>query len=537
MRLLIQIGLKSLLIITVLTVTNSHAQNWVLVWSDEFNGEELDLSRWSYQIGTGTSEGLFGWGNNELQYYTDREENIFVENGKLHIIARQENYNNRNFTSARIRSKDKGDWKYGRMEVRAKMPEGQGIWPAIWMMPTESVYGNWPASGEIDIMELVGNQPNLVHGTVHYGTAWNNHFYNGGSYRLDEENFSDSFYTYSIIWSPGRISWYVNDDLYHIVTPGTLQPNHWPFDQLFHFILNVAVGGNWPGSPDGTTQFPQEMIVDYVRVYQDPDTTKGASLPVDFENSDFLWDYWVVDFDGGIFDVIENPHKNDDNPSDYVGRMIKDDGFFWAGAWIPVDEPLVFNEENFTISMKVWSPRENVPVLMKIEQQFGTSTFEMVVNTTTSEEWEELTWDMSGAGFEEEWDILTIIFDFVNGQVGNGSSDFTWYLDDIRVISNEISTSAENVDDALPGLISLKQNYPNPFNPATKIQFELEKPTVVTLDIFDIMGRHVKTLANGYYQMGNHTVNFDASSLASGVYLYRLIGGDLVQIKKMLLAK
>lgn len=247
------------------------AQDWELVWEEQFETDSLDMDKWSFQIGTGASEGLTSWGNNELQYYTDREENIFLEDGKLHIRALEERFVNRNYTSARIRTKDKADFKYGKFEIRAKNPTGQGLWPAIWMMPTESVYGTWPRSGEIDIMELVGHEPDVVHGTVHYGPAWPNNREHGGSYQLDEGTFNDDFHTFTIIWEPGRIDWFVDGQLYVRATPNNLAPHNWPFDQYFHFILNVAVGGTWPGNPDASTEFPQEMVIDYIKVYQDPE--------------------------------------------------------------------------------------------------------------------------------------------------------------------------------------------------------------------------------------------------------------------------
>lgn len=274
-RLTNQLGIVIVAAALCFPLSNSAlAQNMQLVWSDEFDTEELDLTKWSYQYGRGADEGLVRWGNNELQYYTDREENIYIEDGKLHIRALEESMGNANYTSARIRTINKGDWTYGRFEVRAKTPEGQGLWPAIWMMPTESVYGDWPQSGEIDIMELLGHEPNTVYGTVHYGPPWPNNREISGQYPpLSEGTFSDDFHTFAIEWIPGRIRWFVDDQLFAQVFSHQLAPYKWPFDQDFHFILNVAVGGNWPGNPDSSTVFPQEMIVEYVRVYQPEEAT------------------------------------------------------------------------------------------------------------------------------------------------------------------------------------------------------------------------------------------------------------------------
>ena len=241
---------------------------WELVWNDEFSGRE-SASHWTHEVNA------WGGGNNELQYYTARPENSYVRGGRLHIVAREEYYEGpegaRAYTSARLKTKGSGDWRYGRFEIRAKLPEGQGIWPAIWMLPTDEVYGGWAASGEIDIVELVGHAPDRVHGTLHYGGEWPMNTYTGDSYRLpDEERFSDSFHVFTLIWEEGAFHWFVDGEHYqtqrHWRTGGHEFPA--PFDQRFHMLLNVAVGGNWPGPPDESTEFPQAMVVDYVRVYE-----------------------------------------------------------------------------------------------------------------------------------------------------------------------------------------------------------------------------------------------------------------------------
>lgn len=244
-----------------------------LVWSDEFEGDELDTAKWSFMYGTGDQFGLVGWGNNELQYYTDRAENLYIEDDRLHIRAREEDHEGMAYTSARIRTLDKGDWRYGRFEIRAKLPEGRGIWPAVWMMPSDDVYGGWAASGEIDIVELVGHQPHTVHGTLHYGGEWPANTSSGSSYELDSGTFSDGFHLFALEWEEGEIRWYVDGEHYQTQTQWYTEGYAFaaPFDQPFHLLLNVAVGGDWPGSPDSTTEFPQEMVVDYVRVYQKPD--------------------------------------------------------------------------------------------------------------------------------------------------------------------------------------------------------------------------------------------------------------------------
>jgi beta-glucanase (GH16 family) len=252
------------------TETTSSAPNneYELVWEDEFDRSTLDQSNWTYELGTGAQYGLNGWGNNELQYYTDRTNNLYLENGFLVIEAKREDYEGQDYTSARIKTQNKQDWSYGTFEIRAKLPKSQGIWPAIWMMPTNSEYGGWPRSGEIDIMELLGHQPDTVYGTVHFGNSFSDKDSETGSSSLSDSDYSEDFHVYKIIWLEESITWYIDDEQFHKVVKDDLTPYVWPFDKSFYMILNVAVGGNWPGNPDQTTILPQRMIVDYVKVYQ-----------------------------------------------------------------------------------------------------------------------------------------------------------------------------------------------------------------------------------------------------------------------------
>jgi beta-glucanase (GH16 family) len=238
-----------------------------LVWQDEFNGTTLDQTKWTPQIGNGCDIGLCGWGNNELQYYTDKSTNLQVTGGNLVITARKERVQSNQYTSARIRSLNKGEWTYGRMEARMKLPTGQGIWPAFWMLPTDEVYGGWPQSGEVDIMEHLGQTPNTIYGTIHYGQPYPNNKSTGGKYLLPTGGFHEGFHVFAIEWEPNVMRWYVDGILYATKTSADLSPERWPFDQRFHFLLNLAVGGNWPGNPDASTVFPQTLTVDYVRVY------------------------------------------------------------------------------------------------------------------------------------------------------------------------------------------------------------------------------------------------------------------------------
>lgn len=232
-----------------------------LVWEDDFEGNSLDIANWSHETGTGNN----GWGNNELQYY--RSQNTSVERGHLIITAKQESFGGSQYTSSRIVSKNKKQFRYGRVDIRAVTPRGQGMWPALWMLGSNFEEVGWPACGEIDIMEMVGGQgrENTVHGTVH----WQNdgsHAEFGGSYKIPSGTLADKFHVFSIEWTASKITWYIDNQKYHEIdtTPAQLDE----FRRSFFFIMNVAVGGNWPGSPDNTTVFPQHMIVDYIRVFQ-----------------------------------------------------------------------------------------------------------------------------------------------------------------------------------------------------------------------------------------------------------------------------
>lgn len=231
------------------------------VWSDEFNGSQLNPDFWTYELGNGCSVGICGWGNNELQSYTNSVNNITVQNGALTIIARE---TSGSYSSARIKTQTKKPFRFGRMDVRAKLPKGKGIWPAIWMLGENITSIGWPACGEIDIMELVGHQPQTVHGTLHYNSG--GYSTTSGSKSLTQGDFSDQYHVFTLVWDFNSIAWYVDHEKFKTFTRPSL--GEYPFNNQFFFILNVAVGGNWPGNPDNTTVFPQEMQVDYIRVFQ-----------------------------------------------------------------------------------------------------------------------------------------------------------------------------------------------------------------------------------------------------------------------------
>jgi beta-glucanase (GH16 family) len=245
--------------------------HWTLVWSDEFdgaNGSAPDPTKWTHDVGGN------GWGNDELEYYTARTENVHLQDGQLVIQALREDYKGldgvtRNYTSARLKTQGLFQQTYGRFEARIKIPYGQGLWPAYWMLGSSIAKGGWPNCGEIDIFENIGREPFTVHGTVH-GPGYFDKRGITGSFTLPSgRRFADDFHLFAVEWEPETIRFYVDSSLYKTVTRSDLPPGAaWVFDHPFFLILNVAVGGKWPGNPDSSSVFPQTMLVDYVRVYE-----------------------------------------------------------------------------------------------------------------------------------------------------------------------------------------------------------------------------------------------------------------------------
>ena len=233
---------------------------WSLVWSDEFNGASLDASKWQLEL----NEGDHG-----MSAYTSRPQNLYLSDGCLVLQAQKENYSGKPYTSTQISSRNKGHWKYGRFDIRAKLPYGKGLWPAIWMMPNNPAYGGWPRSGEIDIMENLGDNTQLLYSTLHYGTS--NQMSQGTDTAPANQSLSDSFHVYTMIWDTNSFAFYL-DSAHNYWNCGKWSPNNVaypkPFDQTFFMMFDLAVGGSWGGPPDNSTVFPQKMLVDWIRVYR-----------------------------------------------------------------------------------------------------------------------------------------------------------------------------------------------------------------------------------------------------------------------------
>jgi beta-glucanase (GH16 family) len=272
------------------------ASEWKKVWADEFDGPDVDKAKWDFDVGNGfynyeATQWIAGWGNGELQYYTREPDNASVKDGMLRVRALKESLHGCGYTSARLKTRKKDgtalfSQRYGRFEFRAKLPTGRGVWPALWMLPQEEKYGGWAASGEIDVMEARGQEPNKVLGTLHYGSRWPLNAESSKEYVLPNGGTIADFHVYALEWEPGEMRWSVDGQTYSTQSfwwssskieggkgakpgrEGDLNPWPAPFDQPFYIVMNVAVGGKFLGNPDKTTAFPVEMLVDYVRVYE-----------------------------------------------------------------------------------------------------------------------------------------------------------------------------------------------------------------------------------------------------------------------------
>ncbi len=289
-------------------------QGWTLVWSDEFDGDTLDRSKWDFDLGNGFYDyknhaWVDGWGNAELQYYTAEPGNVTVSDSLLTIRALKESLHGCGYTSARLKTRTRDgrplfDKLYGRVEFRARVPWGKGLWPALWMLPQDDRYGGWAASGEIDLMEIVGEKPHEVLNSIHFGSAFPERSLITTVHELPGGSTVADWHTYAVEWAPGEMRFYVDDirtctyDHWWSCSktkngrglkagkPADLNPWPAPFDQPFYLVMNVAVGGNFPGAPNDETRFPAELVVDWVRVY---DRVGGYGPPAPIGNGRFPW--------------------------------------------------------------------------------------------------------------------------------------------------------------------------------------------------------------------------------------------------------
>ncbi|PLV58646.1 carbohydrate binding domain-containing protein [Thermotoga sp. KOL6] len=431
-------------------------EDWQLVWSQEFDDGVVDPNVWNFEIGNGHAKGIPGWGNGELEYYTDR--NAFVENGCLVIEARKEQvtdeYGTYDYTSARMTTEGKFEIKYGKIEIRAKLPKGKGIWPALWMLGNNIGEVGWPACGEIDIMEMLGHDTRTVYGTAH-GPG-----YSGGAsisvaYKLPEgvPDFSEDFHVFSIEWDEDEVEWYVDGQLYHVLSKDELEELglEWVFDHPFFLIVNVAVGGYWPGYPDNTTQFPQRMYIDYIRVYKDMNPEK---ITGEVDNCGYEIKYRKSQGHEVTYESINNgtfdePIVNDqaNNPDEWFiwqagnygisGARVSDYGVKNGYAYITVEDSgtdtwhIQFNQwiglypgKTYTISFKAKAdvPR---PINVKILQNHDPWTNYFAKTVQLTNEWQTFTFTYTHPSDADE--IVQISFEL------GLHTPTTIYFDDVSI--------------------------------------------------------------------------------------------------------
>lgn len=591
--------LLAVAICLVLSSIRAFGQCPTIVWSDEFDQAQVDDSKWSFQPGDGCADGLCGWGNQELEWY--RAENAIVEGGFLHIVARRESFGGKQYTSARMKTEGKGDWTFGRVEARIKLPKGQGIWPAFWMMPTNPKYGGWPMSGEIDIMEMVGHEPERVQGTIHFGNRQSR----SDGYSLQRGDFADDFHEFAVEREPGTIRWYVDGYLFHEVTAADIEPEFWPFDESFHVLLNVAVGGQWPGNPDGTTVFPDSMSVDYVRVYDgrraslhgprevfhgSTSTYEIADLPADGTvqwyvpagasvvegqgtgvvdirwgteggivraevdgscgeqelavdvraGSPFVRDFSLAAFEGddraargprtsGSLSVVANPTPSDLNPSANSGRYVRNAGVQYDVLYLETEgdfdaASFVSGERQFQMHLNSSAPA-GTEIILQLENgslssgpypQGRHSRFRGLTGEPGT--WQEIVFefldrphnglDPSGVG------SIVLLF------APNSYTGHTYHIDnfDAYVRSDGLGLSTEHPLSSEEGLTRLIA-YPNPAASALNLEFELPAADLVSMTLYDVMGREVRSVLSGPRSTGSHRVDVAVHDLASGVYV------------------
>lgn len=418
--------------------SNLDSSKWNLVWSDEFPGDSVDTNKWSFTIGGG------GFGNNEQQYYTDSTENAYIENGCLVLNAIQESNGEENYTSAKLSSTS--SWTYGRYEFRAKLPGGTGLWPAIWMLPKNiNVYGGeWPICGEIDIMEYMGSDRDTVLGTLHYGNPW---VYNTGYYDING-SFEDDFHDFVLEWLPGEFRWYVDGNLYQIQqdwysadSSGTYSYPA-PFDQEFYLMLNLAVGGFFPGDPNPADWTSTKFYIDYVRVYEyggdlTPDSGSSSTQTPNvnlLQNSDFTTDYagWTTwSENGAVFSVADSTLKADiytTLPNTWSTQFYQN-----------VD---VYSSTTYRISFRAKSSVSR-PITIGVEGVNNAALFNSTFTATP--EWQTYTYDFAPS---VSCGGAKLLF-FLGNVEGSQNVEHTVSFDDITLIPlpDDIVTNGNFVND------------------------------------------------------------------------------------------
>ncbi|MEM6645343.1 MAG: family 16 glycosylhydrolase [Bacteroidota bacterium] len=595
-----------LLFLGVLLPAAALAQvTYELVWAEEFDGPEIDRNTWNFWDGTAF--------NNELQYYTDRAENAFIEDGVLHIVGQTENFGGQQYTSARLDTRFNQFFTYGRFEARAKMPIGQGLWPAIWMMHNQELYGGWPYSGEIDIMEYRGNEPNTVHGTVHYASrpaspgsnALADRRFRGDAFQLPSGTFNDEFHVFAVEWDETGIRWFMDDEQYHEISIASLgDADPYPFNHDFYMILNLAIGGDFLPNPVPGVVFSETMLVDYVRIYQNANAAPVANLAVAEDRVDTGVPVALVadaTDDGAVDSVaffVDNTLIHTDREAPFAYDWLATDGCYAVSALayddagrisprvaptevivgsgcrlrsfdgaIPIPGVIDLtrydqggqNVAYFDTTPLVnlgnaegndWRPNEGVDIvpiageagayaignieggewtqyLLDVEE---TAEYDITLRAASPNRRASVTLSTRGdritsfsrlPGAEASQPFTEETRENIELAAGRYRVQVDFGLEGILahqlVITRATSTSVEETEQ--PARAVLHPAYPNPFNPQTVIRYELASAAMVTAEVFDALGRRVRTLVNGMPRAaGAHQLTFDAANLPSGLY-------------------
>lgn len=564
---------------------SAQAQEWELVWSDEFSVPGLpDPDKWGYE------KGLLR--NDELQYYTvGRSENARIEDTILIIEARKENYENAGYTSASLTSRYKGDWKYGRFEVRAQIPTGKGTWPALWLMPTYAEYGGWPRSGEIDIMENVGRKPNAIHQTVHIeGTDGSGHQGVGGS--VDLADAYTRFYTYSIEWNEDSITWFIDDEqVYEYKRKTDADTRTWPFDKKFYMILNLAIGGSW-GGQDGVddTLFPHKLYIDYVRVYQRPaeagpftitiEPAEGGSVELsplkDSYEKDESVQITAIPEAGYLFDRFIDMGST--NP--FTFSITENTEITPVFEKIQSEGELLYNG-NFDKGTEGW---DNLYIYDKdtqeAEVQVENGEFSIEILKPGSSYW-QIGFQQLGIGILKDTSYR-ISFDAWADQAGDlgiqfakSYGDYSSYFDksDISIstekerhsVEFEVSEQSDancrlyfavgnmaagkvyfdNISMTKASFITGKERalfaphftvYPNPVKDQILGRFEIREADRVVIELYDLNGKLISTLMNDQLPAGTHDFSYhlDSGNTPPGVYILTIQTREFRESKRLI---
>ncbi|MFA9389633.1 MAG: family 16 glycosylhydrolase [Prolixibacteraceae bacterium] len=588
-RFLIKVNMLFIgLVLSLATMAQTQTTDWEMVWNDEFNTPGLpDASKWGYE------KGLVR--NNELQYFTEnRTENAQITDSVLIIEARKESYSGAGYTSASLKSQYKGDWKYGRIEVRAKLPTGKGTWPAIWMMPTHEEYGGWPKSGEIDIMENVGKDPNNIYTTVHIqGTNGTGHQGVGKTTTVNDSY--NKFYTYAIEWSADSIKWFIDKDLvFSYVHKDGAGTNTWPFDKKFYLILNLAIGGDWGGQQGvDDALFPHQLLIDYVRVYQRetgdgpfsitvPDSERGTvqfTPQQDAYEKNSTVQIKAIPNEGYVFDKFvdmgsENPLTIKVTDNTFIvpvyikalaeGELLSngnfDDGLT---SW---SDPYIFDKttENAVASVIDGVYTFEIKKVASANWHLGFQQYDLLMTQNKSY---RLTFDiwadspaqagiqlaknygdyggyLEKSDFEVTSEANTFTYDFTFTKesdnncrlffsLGNFKSGKV-YLDNISLIVSSQTTAVSSISN------SKKQEFkvfPNPVTDQINFNLSLKKDTKTEIELLSIDGRLMSSLYRGMLLQGQHNLNFgiNRNEFKSGLYIFRMKSEDSVQSEKILI--